>query len=65
MERRTSPARLRRVYLVPILIGLLSFSGLLSGLLCDGLFRYFSWLAVGSPLIVCLWFYLRQVRRSK
>jgi len=65
MERRTSRARLWQVYLAPILIGLLSFSGLLSGLLSDGLVRYFAWLSVGSPLIVCLWFYLRRLRRAK
>jgi hypothetical protein len=65
MERRASRASWRRVYLAPILIGLLSFSGLLSGLLSDGLIRYFSWLSVGSPLIVCLWFYVRQFRRAK
>jgi iron complex outermembrane recepter protein len=47
------------------LIALLSFSGLLSGLLSDGLARYFSWLSVGSPLIVGLWAYLRLFRRAK
>jgi hypothetical protein len=65
MERRTSRASLWRVYLAPILIGLLSFSGLLSGLLFDGLARYFAWLSVGSPLLVCFWFFLRRVRGAK
>jgi hypothetical protein len=65
MEPRTSRTPLWRVYLAPILIGLLSFSGLLAGLLSDGLARYFSWLSVGSPLIVCLWFYLRRLRHAK
>jgi hypothetical protein len=65
MERRTSRARLWRVYLAPTLIGLLSFCGLLAGLLSDGLARYFAWLSVGSPLFVCLWFYLQRVRGAK
>jgi hypothetical protein len=53
---------LRRVFYVPIMIGLLSLSGLVTALLSTGLGRYFAWIAVGSPLIVTLWFGVRQFR---
>jgi hypothetical protein len=48
------------VYLAPIFVGLLLSSGLLSALLSEGLGRYFSWISVGSPLMICLWFYLQR-----
>jgi hypothetical protein len=65
LEKRTSHASLLQVYLAPIFVGLLLSSGLLSALLSDGLGRYFSWISIGSPLIICLWFYLQRFRSEK
>jgi hypothetical protein len=42
----------RAVFGVPMMIGLLSLSGLFSALLFDEIGRYFSWLAVGAPIII-------------
>lgn len=42
----------RTVFGIPIVIGLLSLSGLFSALLFDEIGRYFSWLAVGAPIII-------------
>jgi hypothetical protein len=50
----------RTVFGMPIIIGLLSLSGLLSALLFDGAGRYFSWIAVGSPIILAAWFFIRR-----
>ena len=41
----------RTVFGIPIVIGLLSLAGLISALLFGQLGRYFSWIAVGSPII--------------
>jgi hypothetical protein len=65
LEKRTSRASLLQVYLPAIFVGLLLSSGLLSALLSDGLGRYFSWISIGSPLIICLWFYLQRFRGEK
>jgi hypothetical protein len=46
-------------------VGVLLSSGLLSALLSDGLGRYFSWISVGSPLIISLWFYLQRFRGER
>jgi hypothetical protein len=51
------------VYGVPILIGLLSLSGLLSALLLDEAGRYFSWIAVGSPVILSAWLLAKRLFR--
>ena len=65
LEKRTSHASLLQVYLAPVFVGLLLASGLLSALLSDGLGRYFSWMSIGSPLIICLWFYVQRFRGEK
>jgi hypothetical protein len=49
----------RTVFGMPIIIGLLSLSGLLSALLFES-GRYFSWIAVGSPIILAAWFFIRH-----
>ena len=52
---------LRRVFGVPLLLGLLSAVGLLSALLGDSLWDALSWLALGVPCAVIAWFWF--VRR--
>jgi hypothetical protein len=48
------------VYGGPLLIGVLSTAGLLSALLYEGPGRYFSWLALGAPVALTAWFYVRR-----
>ena len=49
-----------RVYGGPLLLGLLSVAGLLTALMSEGVGRYFSWIAVGAPVLVTAWFYVRR-----
>jgi hypothetical protein len=51
----------RSVFGAPVVIGLLSLSGLLSALLFDGIGRYFSWIAVGTPIILVAWLISRRL----
>jgi hypothetical protein len=51
-----------RVYGGPLLLGLLSVAGLLSALLSEGAGRYFSWIAVGAPIVLTVWFFARRKR---
>ena len=46
----------------PLLIGVLSVAGLLTALLSEGAGRYFSWIAVGAPVVVTTWFFARRKR---
>jgi hypothetical protein len=50
------------VYGGPLLIGVLSIAGLLSALLSEGPGRYFSWIALGTPVAVTAWFFTRRKR---
>jgi hypothetical protein len=43
------------VFGAPIVIAVLTLAGLLAALLFDEFGRYFSWLALASPLVVCAW----------
>jgi len=52
----------RTVYGGPILLGVLSIAGLLTALLSEGAGRYFSWIAVGAPVVVTAWFFARRKR---
>ncbi|QPF87211.1 hypothetical protein IC762_13360 [Bradyrhizobium genosp. L] len=47
------------VFGAPIVLGILSLAGLLAALLYDDVGRYFSWLAVGAPVLVTVWTWLR------
>ena len=44
---------------VPILVAVLTLCGLLAALLLGDGGRYFSWLAVGSPIAIVSWAWLR------
>jgi hypothetical protein len=48
------------VYGSPLLLGLLSVAGLLTALMSEGAGRYFSWIAVGAPVLVTAWFFARR-----
>jgi hypothetical protein len=48
------------VYGGPLLLGLLSVAGLLTALMSEGAGRYFSWIAVGAPVLVTAWFFVRR-----
>jgi len=50
------------VYGGPLLLGVLSVAGLLTALLSEGAGRYFSWIAVGAPVVVTTWFFARRKR---
>jgi hypothetical protein len=62
--KRIDATNWRTVFGAPIIIGLLSLSGLFSALLFEQIGRYFSWLAVGSPVIVTSWLFVKRRRRS-
>jgi hypothetical protein len=49
----------------PVAINFLLFSGLLAALMSEQAGRYFAWIAVASPVVVALWFYLRRFRSDK
>lgn len=43
-------------YLMPLIIAVVSSAGLLFALIGDGLWDYLSWLALGLPVAIGLWF---------
>jgi hypothetical protein len=49
-----------RVFGAPILVAALTLLGLLAALLWGEIGRFVSWIAVGSPLLVILWAWLRR-----
>ena len=60
-ERKSrSSGNWRTVYGGPLLLGVLSTAGLLTALLSEGPGRYFSWIAVGAPVLVTAWFFARR-----
>jgi hypothetical protein len=65
LSNRAVDTRLRRVFCAPIVIGLLSLSGLMAALCSADAGRYFAWIAVASPLLAISWFGLWQFRRTK
>jgi hypothetical protein len=44
-----------KVWRVPIVLGLLTASGLLAALVSDGIGDVWSWIALASPLAVAAW----------
>jgi uncharacterized membrane protein YcjF (UPF0283 family) len=61
-----APARprssVRRVFAIPLLLAILSAIGLLSALLGDNFWDALSWLGLGVPVVVILWFVARPER---
>lgn len=50
----------RRVFGVPIVIGILSLCGLLSALLLGEVGKYLSWIALALPLAIAVRAYVRK-----
>jgi hypothetical protein len=44
------------VWRTPIVLAALSIAGLISGLVGDGLWDVMSWIGLGVPVAVCIWF---------
>lgn len=51
---------LGRTYLMPLVIGVVSTAGLLFALIGDGPWDTLSWLALGFPVAIGLWFWFRR-----
>lgn len=45
---------------MPILLGLVSVSGLIAALLLDGIGDAVSWLALAAPVVTALWYGARR-----
>jgi hypothetical protein len=60
--KRVDAPNWRTVFGMPIIIGLLSLSGLLSALLFES-GRSLSWIAVGFPIIIAAWVFIRRGAR--
>ncbi len=61
----TPPARVAHVLGVfgtPMLLALVSATGLLSALLADGVWDVLSWGALGTPVAVIAWYVARPAR---
>jgi hypothetical protein len=50
------------VYGGPLVIGVLSLAGLPVALLFEGKGRYFSWIALATPVAVAIWCFIRRKR---
>jgi hypothetical protein len=61
-RKSRSSGNWRTIYGGPLLIGVLSVAGLLTALLSEGAGRYFSWIAVGAPVVLTAWFFARRKR---
>lgn len=49
-----------QIWGMPILLGLISASGLIAALLFDGIGDTVSWLALAAPVVTALWFGVRR-----
>jgi hypothetical protein len=49
-----------QVWSAPIMLGLISASGLITALLSDGIGDVVSWIALAVPVVVGLWHIVRQ-----
>ncbi|WP_311221265.1 MULTISPECIES: hypothetical protein [unclassified Acidovorax] len=66
-EQTSSPAGPRRflqLWLWPIVLGVLTLSGLLSALVSDDWGDTWSWLALGVPVAVMAWYALPRKRTT-
>jgi hypothetical protein len=53
--RRWRDPRLRRVFGMPLLLGLATVAGLLSALLGQGVWHVLSWILLSLPIAVVAW----------
>jgi hypothetical protein len=50
----------RQIFALPALVAAISFAGLIVALLGDGPFDAASWLALGAPVALIVWFMYRR-----
>ncbi|MBV7534672.1 hypothetical protein KW842_02730 [Duganella sp. sic0402] len=53
-----------RMWGAPILLAILTTVGLISALLGDGVWDYVSAVALGLPVLLCIWFGLRRKKQT-
>lgn len=46
----------RKVWEIPVIIGIFSLIGLLTALVGDGLYDLLSWILLGIPVLIIIWF---------
>lgn len=51
-----------RMWAAPIILAILTLIGLISALVGDGVWDHVSAVALGVPVLLCLWFGLRRKR---
>jgi hypothetical protein len=63
-RRLHSPRRqtLGQIFIVPLVLGVLSTVGLISALVGDGIWDGLSWIALGIPILLCAYFFLKPRR---
>ena len=65
MTRASAPRRgLSGIFGIPLALALLSFGGLICGLLGDGIWDVLSCIAVGLPPALAAWYALKPARRD-
>ena len=55
-DRRRPVYTLRQVFAAPLVLGVLSVIGLTTALVGDGIWDIVSWLFLGIPTVLCLWY---------
>jgi amino acid transporter len=53
-----------KVWGIPVIIGICSAVGLLSALTGDGFFDLLSWISLGVPVALTIWYLLRSKKRT-
>jgi hypothetical protein len=65
MTGRRLPSRrqtIGQIFAIPLALGILSTVGLISALVGDGVWDGLSWIALGIPILLCAYFFLRPRR---
>lgn len=62
---RPVPGSFRQLWLWPLVLGLLTATGLLSALFSDGWGDVWSWLGLGVPVVVMSWFGLSRRKPTR
>lgn len=59
-----SPRRqtLGQIFVIPFVLGILSTVGLISALVGDGVWDGLSWITLGIPILLCVYFLLKPRR---
>lgn len=53
-----------KIWGIPVIIGICSAFGLVSALTGDGMFDYLSWLTLGLPVVVTVFYLLKTKKQS-